>query len=285
MATSTTTSEALNPIVSLAFEKAVDYVTHRSDIPSTDSAVHLRECGEDFLDILLRLQQSHGELAGRDALAAIWGTEKDPKEAEREVFTGTSLGFTYYKTQQGGNVFRVAVWVPAFDKNKDCATVEEARNLWEEYDRVEGAAGENGVLYNNGIKAMRLAFGSDGFPLDRPGSIRDAAHRLFGQPVRAFREMSVWSDGKRKVGVCHRMVEDLDRLGDIGNDDPQAAQEPPASKRPRSKRTSTRSTAKQVQTEAPEVDEAPAPRSRRVEEEAPPLEESSSGGGEISTRA
>lgn len=252
------------PLVALAFDKAVDFVaaTNPSAGEPSEAVEHVFQ---SFLAIVRDGESAFLALTERERLAAVWATDDDPAKDERTLYAGYCLGTMTSESSTGGKVTRIAIWVPPFDKAKECSSASEARDLWAEYRSDQTATARGGILYRNGLKIMRLPFG-DEFKLDRSGAVSAAAKTLFGQRVTAYREFSYWAadDGEtQKVNVCHRVAKDLSR-DDSG--DEAAAQEPaPVQQAPKRSNRSRAveepaDTGTGVAEEA--APEAPAPKSR-----------------------
>ena len=204
MAAATTTDQDTTVVLVPLLAAAANLVANDPDRPAgADAVTQIRETFTEFIGIVGEGEQMMVIQQDRSRRAAEWEDTEDC-----DLYSGICLGAYRERSEGGGAVTRIAVWVRAFDKERVCEGYEDARELWRDHRSDPDAFNDKtGVLYLNGIKSARAPF-SDELTLDSPGQVIKAARSLAGHPVKMYRQLHRFAgdDGKtRKVGVVHRI--------------------------------------------------------------------------------
>lgn len=241
MAAAKTQQDSTGVLVPL-LAAAANLVASDPDRPAgTEAVAQTRETFVEFIGIVGEGEQIMVVQQDRAQRAADWEDDKDCA-----IYTGVCLGAYRERSEGGGAVTRIAVWVRAFDKDRMCEGYEDARALWRDHRSDPDAfSDKGGILYVNGIKSARAPFGHE-MVLDSPGRVIRAAKELQGHPVKMYRQLHEWdSDGySRQVGVVHRVELNPDADDGAATEDVEEAPAPKRSSGSRGTRSaSSRSSA------------------------------------------
>ena len=225
MATATATNQDPTGVLVPLLAAAANLVANDPDRPvGAEAVAQTRDTFTEFIGIIGEGEQMLVIQQDRSRRAAEWEDTEDC-----DLYSGICLGTYRERSDGGGTVTRVAVWVRAFDTERTCDTAEDARELWREYRTEPDAFDEDGILYGSGIKSARAPFSGE-LELDSPGRVIKAAKELQGHPVKMYRQLREFKlpNGKvRQVGVVHRV--ELNADADDGA--AEEVEEAPAPKR------------------------------------------------------
>ena len=237
MATATATDQGSTGVLVPLLAAAANLVANDPDRPAGAEAVtQIRETFTEFIGIVGEGEQMMVIQQDRSRRASEWEDTEDC-----DLYTGTCLGSYRERSDGGGSVTRIAVWVRAFDKERLCDSAEDARELWRDHRSDPDAFDEDGVLYLSGIKSARAPFSGE-MELDAPGRVIKAAKELQGHPVKMYRQLRDFKlpNGKvRQVGVVHRI--ELNPDADEGAADEDVEEAPAPAKRGGTKGSGSRS--------------------------------------------
>ena len=238
MATATATDHGSTGILVPLLAAAANLVANDPDRPGgAEALTQIRETFTEFIGIVGEGEQMMVIQQDRSRRASEWEDTEDC-----DLYTGVCLGAYRERSEGGGAVTRIAVWVRAFDKERVCEDYEDARELWRDHRSDPDAFNDKtGVLYLNGIKSARAPFSHE-MALDSPSQVIRAARQLQGHPVKMYRllhEFQDEDDKTRQVGVVHRIELNPD-ADDSGADDGEV-EEAPATKRGGTKAAGTSS--------------------------------------------
>ena len=237
MATATATDQGSTGVLVPLLAAAAHLVANDPDRPAGAEAVaQIRETFTEFIGIVGEGEQMMVIQQDRSRRASEWEDTEDC-----DLYTGICLGAYRERSEGGGAVTRIAVWVRAFDKERLCEGYEDARELWRDHRSDPGAFDEDGVLYLSGIKSARAPFSHE-MALDSPGQVIKGARQLLGHPVKMYRQLHDFTlpNGKvRAVGVVHRI--ELNPDADEGAADEGVEEAPAPTKRGGTKAAGTSS--------------------------------------------
>ena len=204
MATATATDQGSTAVLVPLLAAAANLVANDPDRPAgADAVTQIRETFTEFIGIVGEGEQMMVIQQDRSRRASEWEDTEDC-----DLYSGICLGAYRERSDGGGAVTRIAVWVRAFDKERVCEDYEGARELWRDHRSDPDAFNDKtGVLYLNGIKSARAPFSHE-MELDSPGQVIRAARQLQGHPVKMYRllhEFQDENDRTRQVGVVHRL--------------------------------------------------------------------------------
>ena len=240
MATATATDQGSTGVLVPLLASAANLVANDPDRPGGAEAItQIRETFTEFIGIIGEGEQMMVIQQDRSRRAAEWEDTEDC-----DLYTGTCLGSYRERSDGGGSVTRIAVWVRAFDKERLCDSAEDARELWRDHRSDPDAFDEDGVLYLSGIKSARAPFSGE-MELDAPGRVIKAAKELQSHPVKMYRQLREYKlpNGKvRQVGVVHRI--ELNPDADEGTADDDVEETPAPAKRGGTRASGTRSSTK-----------------------------------------
>ena len=226
MAPATATHQDSTAVLVPLLAAAAQLVASDPERPAgTEAVTQTRDTFVEFIGIVGEGEQLMVVQQDRSRRAAEWEDTEDC-----DLYSGVCLGTYRERSDGGGSVTRIAVWVRAFDKERTCDDAEDARELWRDFRSESGAFDEDGVLYLSGIKSARAPFSGE-MELDAPGRVIKAAKELQGHPVKMYRQLRDYKlpNGKvRQVGVVHRI--ELNPDADDGPAD-EDGEEAPAPKR------------------------------------------------------
>ena len=204
MATATATDQGSTAVLVPLLAAAANLVANDPDRPGgAEALTQIRETFTEFIGIVGEGEQMMVIQQDRSRRASEWEDTEDC-----DLYTGICLGAYRERSDGGGAVTRIAVWVRAFDKERVCEGYEDARELWRDHRSDPDAFNDKtGVLYLNGIKSARAPFSHE-MELDSPGQVIRAARQLQGHPVKMYRLLHEFQDEEdrtRQVGVVHRL--------------------------------------------------------------------------------
>ena len=119
MATATATDQGSTGVLVPLLAAAANLVANDPDRPAGAEAVtQIRETFTEFIGIVGEGEQMMVIQQDRSRRASEWEDTEDC-----DLYTGTCLGSYRERSDGGGSVTRIAVWVRAFDKERLCAPI------------------------------------------------------------------------------------------------------------------------------------------------------------------